>query len=77
MQCIDFVKYLTEHQLFSILFFRRRVGNQRGTPVRAALTWAMVEEARMYLDLQFNENVRISARPLQTAIQDFAGNFLV
>lgn len=72
-QCTDFVRYLTSEKLFSILFFRRREGNRRGTPVRAALTWALIEETRLYLELQFNENVRICARPLRSAIMDFSG----
>ena len=55
------------------MFFRRREGNRRGTPVRAALTWALIEETRLYLELQFNENVRICARPLRSAIMDFSG----
>ena len=74
-QGIALVNYLAENQMFSILFFHRRSENRRGTPIRAALTWALLEEVRFYADLRFNQNCRITARPLRMAIRSFIGEF--
>ena len=70
------VDFIAEHQLFSLLFLPRRQENRRGKPTPAALTWAMLEETRMYLELQFNENVRITARPLRESLEALVGMFL-
>ena len=62
------VDFLVENRLFSILFLPRRQEDRRGVPVPAALIWALLEEARFYLELQFNESVRIGARPLRESL---------
>ena len=62
------VDFLSDNRLFSVLFLPRRQENQRGVPVPGALIWAMLEETRFYLELQFNENVRIGVRPLRDSL---------
>ena len=62
------VDYLVQHRLYSILFLPRRQGNRRSTPSPSALLWALLEEVRFYLELQYNENVRIGSRPLRESL---------
>ena len=69
----DMVAFLTKERLFSVLFLPRRNENRRGIPGPAALVWALLEETRQYLELQFNEDVRISGRPLRDCIEGFIG----
>lgn len=52
---------------------RRRAINQRGTPVRAAAQWCMLEEVRLYVDARFNDNSRIGHRVLRDAINQLIG----
>ena len=67
------VHYITEHRLFSMLFFHRRPENRRGAPIRAALTWSLLEECRVYAEMRFNQNFRITARPLRLSVQSMIG----
>ena len=72
------VDYIVKHKLFSILFLPRQKlqkGTRRGVPAPAALAWALMEETRWYLELQFNDNVRISARPLRESLEAMFGKF--
>ena len=59
--------------MYSILFMRRRAINQRGTPVRAASQWCLLEEVRIHLEYHFNENRRNGIRALRTAIERLIG----
>ena len=52
---------------------RRRAINQRGTPVRAAAQWCLLEETRLYVDAHFNDNSRIGQRVLRDAINNLIG----
>ena len=54
---------------------RRRAINQRGTPVRAAAQWCMLEEVRLYVDAHFNDNSRNERRVLRDAINQLIGKF--
>ena len=59
--------------MYSLLYLHRRADNTRGSPVRAALLWAMLEEARICTERHFNENDRRSDRPLREAIKTITG----
>ena len=72
-QGISLVNFLTENRLFSLLFYHRRPENRRGAPIRAALTWTLLEECRVYAELRFNQNCRITARPLRLSVQNMIG----
>jgi len=69
------MSFLTDRKMFSVLFLSRRAENRRGVPARAALGWALIEESRLYAERQFNQNLRISARPLREEIFRFIGEF--
>ena len=60
--------------MYSILFMRRRAINQRGTPVRAAAQWCLLEEVRIHLESHFNEDRRNGVRALRGAIERLIGN---
>ena len=60
--------------MYSILFMRRRAINQRGTPVRAAAQWCLLEEVRIHLESHFNEDRRNGVRALRSAIERLIGN---
>lgn len=47
---------------------RRRAINQRGTPVRAAVQWCLLEEVRGSMERHFNEGMRTETRPLRDAV---------
>lgn len=55
---------------------RRRAINQRGTPVRAAAQWCMLEEVRLHADAHFNDDNRNGQRMLRDAINQLIGRFL-
>ena len=59
--------------MYSLLYLHRRADNIRGSPVRAALLWAMLEEARICTERHFNENDRRHTRPLREAVKIITG----
>ena len=67
--------YITDNKLFSLIFFHRRSENRRGAPIRAALTWALLEESRIYAEMRFNQNYRVTSRPLRLNVQTMISKF--
>ena len=67
------VDYLAQHRLYSTLFLPRRKEDRRGIQSPSAMTWALLEETRFYLELQYNENVRIGSRPLRESLLALIG----
>ena len=59
--------------MYSLLYLRRRADNTRGSPVRAALLWSMLEEARIYTEDHFNMNQRVVTRPIRDLIAAITG----
>ena len=55
---------------------RRRAINQRGTPVRAAAQWCMLEETRWYIDAHFNDDSRVERRVLRDSINQLIGQYI-
>ena len=54
---------------------KRRITNQRGSPMRAALYWSILEEARISVEGHLNQDKRDEARPLRDAINAFLCKF--
>ena len=67
------LSFIKTHRLYSVMFFRRRAENARGTPVRAALAWALLEEIRITTEDHFNRDVRDPPKPLRALLQDLFG----
>ena len=55
---------------------KRRSTNQRGTPVRAAFQWVMLEEARLAIEARMNDDNLSTARPFREIVNQFTGEFL-
>ena len=70
---LGFLEFIKNHELYSLLYLKRRAENTRGSPVRAALLWAMLEEARIYTENHFNLNQRTDDRPLRQAVHSITG----
>ena len=64
---------ILQHRLYSIFFMKRRSTNQRGTPVRAAFQWVMLEEARLAVEARMNEDNLSTARPFREILNQFIG----
>ena len=52
---------------------RRRATNMRGTPLRAAISWMLLEEVRASTEDFFNRPDQPPARPFQQALQRLFG----
>ena len=65
---------ITENQLYSILFMKRRNTNARGTPVRAAIQWVLLEEARLAVSACLNQENYSEIRVLRDQIKRFIGD---
>ena len=72
---IELLQFINTHELYSLSFLRRRADNTRGSPVRAALLWSMLEEARTCTENHFNLNQRNMPRPLRAAVSTITGEF--
>ena len=55
---------------------KRRASHQRGTPVRAGLTWMLLEEVRTTTENYFNFPQRLPERPFQQTVQKLFGEFV-
>ena len=67
------MEFVREHEMYSLLYLRRRADNTRGSPVKAALLWSMLEETRICIENHFNLNQRDMPRPLREAIFHVTG----
>ena len=72
---IQIVQLLTQNRFYSMFFMRRRITNQRGSPMRAALYWSILEEARISVEGHLNRDKRTEARPLRDALNTFLCKF--
>ena len=61
--------------MYTVLFMKRRAINQRGTPVRAAVQWCLLEEVRGSLEQHFNDGLRTEVRPLRDAVNRLISKF--
>ena len=64
---------IVANRLYSVLFMKRRNVNARGSPVRAALHWVLLEEARMAVVAGMNQDDYSEVRPLRDQISQFIG----
>ena len=69
----EFLEFIKNHEMYSLLYLRRRADNTRGSPVRAALLWSMLEEARIYTEDHFNMNQRVVTRPIRDLVAAITG----
>ena len=67
------MNFIRDNEMYSLLFLRRRTDNTRGSPVKAALLWSMLEEARISVENHFNLNMRATPRPLREAVNTITG----
>ena len=64
---------IVTNRLYSVLFLKRRNINVRGTPVRAAIQWCLLEETRRAVEARFNQNEFSKRRILRDQINQFIG----
>ena len=74
-EAVELVRDITTKQYYSIFFMRRRAVNLRGSPLRAALFWALLEETRITTENHFNESNPVTVRPLRNQMSKFVGKF--
>ena len=65
--------FIREKKMYSILFMRRRAMNQRGTPVRAASQYCLLEEVRLGLNQKYNEGRHQPFTALRDAMRQLIG----
>ena len=70
---VEALSFIQTHKLYSVMFHRRRAGNSRGTPFRAAMAWALLEEARISTEDFFNRDIRQPNHPLRTLLHNMLG----
>ena len=66
-----------ENKLYSLLFMRRRATNLRGTPLRAGISWMLLEEVRASTEDFFNRPNQPPERPFQGALQRLFGKISI
>ena len=54
-----FLDRIIEGGFYGLLFSKRRVINARGTPVRASIYWAMLEEVRICIESRYNQGEEV------------------
>ena len=69
------LELIDENKLYGLLFMRRRATNMRGTPLRAAISWMLLEEVRSSTEDFFNRPDQPPARPFQQALQRLFGKY--
>ena len=67
------LQFIIDHRLDSIMFMKRRSTNTRGSPVRAAVFWCLLEEGRCAVENRFNLNMHSNRRPLRELVYTFIG----
>ena len=69
----ELVLYIRQHKLFSILSFKRRACNLRGSPTRAAFGFCLLQELRLSTELKFNAGIRDAQNLLRTELENLLG----
>ena len=74
------MSWIQQHQLYQILFCRRRDNNCKGQPIKASIEWLCYEEERIFLS-RFYARSRSSQRPdfyskvFRRSVQELIGEF--
>ena len=71
------IENIIDNRLYSILFLKRRDMNVRGTPVRAAIQWCLLEEVRCVVEARFNRNEFSKRRMLRDQLNRFIGEYRI
>lgn len=69
----ELVLFLRQHKLYSILSFKRRACNMRGSPTRAAFGFCLLQELRLTTEQKFNVGIRDAPQILRNEIQNLLG----
>ena len=67
---------IIKHRAFSLLSMRRKQINQRGSPMRAAAMWCLVEEIRISCEKRWNEDIASEIRPFREKLKAIIGKIL-